>query len=1082
LWTRVRRGFRWFRILALLSVLAVAGFLFYWHQTGLPDFVKNALLEALRHRGLDLQFASLHFRWDRGLVAHDVSFGRDQLIAGPQLSAREVQIVLDAAAALRGQLQVNLLRLRDGRIVWRFANGPQATPPLEISRLQTEMAIHEAVWELRHFNGEFLGAEFRIHGLISNALAFSRQWAEAQTPSTSGPSAAARAHLFMRDFAQALTNYHFNGPRTAELSFHLDALDWNAARLELRAQVESAQTPWGHGEHLTMLARRAPDNQIPYQAQVELDLRAAWLSNRWGKVEKGHLTIRAPTTTNAWWNTNLQATLKAGHLATPTLQASQVQATLQFSPVQTNLAWQSSSLHCPWATSGPVKLLLWSPLASAQNPPLWKVESHIESLDLLQAGRARQCRLTGEVQLAAAWPPTPQMVQGQSRIEEWHTGQAATGKLALAEWKAWWATNAWESLANTNLLWGQRAAPLELQWHLTLATSRLDQLTVEWLDHHGAWKYPLLTLTNLQARLAQGELAVSGDWNVEKRILQAHLTSTCNLHEFAGYLPPAWQNELRAIQWNTPPHLAASFTTTLPDWPKPPTNALADLAPATAGHLSLQLGPAQWRNLALSALAVRLEWDGHHLRVPTFEARAGDNLLKGTLEFSPEGDLQTQMDWKGLPDALIPLLPPTAPRALAMWKWEHPPELQLQLRGNWRQADSWQATGEVRTARFAFRDVPFESLVTRFSYASNVLCFHQPLLRQKEGQATAQKVEVDFNAQMVFLKEARGTVDPMHVAQAIGPHVVKTLAPYRFGGPVKAEVSGDIPMHGELGARVDFQIAGSPFTWWRFNASNVTTTILWRDETVTLTNLWADFYGGRLRGDLSLDFSSHQDTAMDLRFSLSQVQFAGLMADISDRTNRVEGLLTGHLNAQARANDWKSWNGFGNVSLTDGLIWEIPIFGLFSPVLNAISPGLGNSRAREAHGSFVIRDSVIRTEDLVIQAAGYNLKYRGTVNFDYEVDARVEAEVLRETKMLGPALSLFFKPFTKLFEYRVTGTLAHPKTKPVYIPGFLMKLLTPFRSLRELFQSDSEVPTTSLPAPPSTPSTPSEKPTEQPQP
>ena len=47
-------------------------------------------------------------------------------------------------------------------------------------------------------------------------------------------------------------------------------------------------------------------------------------------------------------------------------------------------------------------------------------------------------------------------------------------------------------------------------------------------------------------------------------------------------------------------------------------------------------------------------------------------------------------------------------------------------------------------------------------------------------------------------------------------------------------------------------------------------------------------------------------------------------------------------------------------------------------------------------------------------------------------------------------------PVTKLFEYKVTGSLAQPKTEPVYlIPKLVMMPFHPFRSLKELLQEDS---------------------------
>ena len=54
----------------------------------------------------------------------------------------------------------------------------------------------------------------------------------------------------------------------------------------------------------------------------------------------------------------------------------------------------------------------------------------------------------------------------------------------------------------------------------------------------------------------------------------------------------------------------------------------------------------------------------------------------------------------------------------------------------------------------------------------------------------------------------------------------------------------------------------------------------------------------------------------------------------------------------ASTEDWRTLSGHGHVSLRDGLLWDIPIISILSPVLNTVSPGLGNSRATEAAARF----------------------------------------------------------------------------------------------------------------------------------
>jgi hypothetical protein len=66
------------------------------------------------------------------------------------------------------------------------------------------------------------------------------------------------------------------------------------------------------------------------------------------------------------------------------------------------------------------------------------------------------------------------------------------------------------------------------------------------------------------------------------------------------------------------------------------------------------------------------------------------------------------------------------------------------------------------------------------------------------------------------------------------------------------------------------------------------------------------------------------------------------------------------------------------------------------------------------------------------------------------VDARVEAELLRDTWIIGRVVSLALWPVTKMLEYEITGTLDQPKSEPVYIPRLLLMPLSPFQTLEDL--------------------------------
>jgi hypothetical protein len=220
-----------------------------------------------------------------------------------------------------------------------------------------------------------------------------------------------------------------------------------------------------------------------------------------------------------------------------------------------------------------------------------------------------------------------------------------------------------------------------------------------------------------------------------------------------------------------------------------------------------------------------------------------------------------------------------------------------------------------------------------------------------------------------------------------------------------------------------------------------------------LTNVAAAFYGGRADGFADFDFRvPHEGADYDFGVNLTNVNLHLLAADLSSPTNTLEGALSGQLVVtNADTQDWRTWNGSGHASLRDGLIWDEPIFGIFSPVLNKVSPGLGSSRATQASARFTITNGVIYTGSLEVRTAIAQLQYIGNMDLAGNVNMRVNALLLRNTPVIGWWVSLISTPFTKLFEYHVTGTLKNPKSEPVYVPKFLLMPLHPVRSFEGMF-------------------------------
>ncbi|NDD36849.1 MAG: hypothetical protein EB082_00305 [Verrucomicrobia bacterium] len=303
------------------------------------------------------------------------------------------------------------------------------------------------------------------------------------------------------------------------------------------------------------------------------------------------------------------------------------------------------------------------------------------------------------------------------------------------------------------------------------------------------------------------------------------------------------------------------------------------------------------------------------------------------------------------------------------------------------------------------------------------------------------------------------TFDPYAFTRMIGPQTERAIKAYEFSNAPSVRVNGSIPFREGDTTDLHFDIAGGPFRWSFFHLPQVTGTIHWVTNRLAITNLDGAFNGGRLAGDLNFDFTPRHSADFGFNLAFTNASLPGFIANLTGKPNKLEGTVAGTIVVtNANTADWQSWQGFGEVRLNDGLLWEFPIFGLFSPVLNAINKDLGNSRAKEAKGTFILTNSVIYTKNLEINSSPARLHYDGTVDFAGRVNAVVEAEMFRDTFLVGPILSFLTSPMTKVFEYKVTGSLANPKSEPRFIPKFLLLPLRPFQTIREFLTPEKSTP------------------------
>ena len=751
---------------------------------------------------------------------------------------------------------------------------------------------------------------------------------------------------------------------------------------------------------------------------ARLNLTAAQADTPWGRAEAVEFISRLfPATSNEL--SHAEITITAAGTQTPwanttnlDLQLRLVSLAPQPDVVDAALTLRASAADTPWAAAGQTQLKAhW--VHAVTNP----------------------IPQSGHVELATDMAITPWARAAGVQFSA--TLVRTTNVIAPDPTLAWW----------TNLL------AYQLDWSTDVRALKAFRLEVEGIRGAGRWSAPSLIVTNLQAKLYRGTLDAETQLDVVTRKLTFNAASDFDLKRIAPLLTGEAQDWLEKLTWTEPPHLRCAAAVVLPEWTHWESDWLEEIHPTLQLAGEVAATNVSFQGIYANSLRTHFTCTNRFWQLPDFVATRPDGRLElaHTVNELTEDfyfKIRSTLDLA----AFRSFLPGQGQAALDLCEFSTPPVIAGELWGHGSNPDHLGFRGQLALTNFTFRELNTDAIVTQVGYTNRVITFVEPRAWRGTQTATAAGLAADFNAKRVYITNAFSTLDPRPVTRAIGPEVDKIMSPYHFVKPPTVRIEGYAPMENPQDANLLFEGEAGPFECLHFRVPHLTGRVHWLNNTLTITNVQADFYGGDGTGWARFFFPVEPGAQFAFSVNTTNTNLHLLMDDLASPTNSLDGRLNINLViTDADTENWHSWNGYGHAQLHDGLIWAIPIFGVLSNPLDAIMPGVGNSRVSKASATFVISNSVIRSDNLEMRAPAMRLQYRGTVDFDGQVRARVTAEPLRGAPVIGPVINVALWPVTKLFQYKITGTLADPKPEPVYIPKILLFPLAPFKTLEELF-------------------------------
>jgi AsmA-like C-terminal region len=613
---------------------------------------------------------------------------------------------------------------------------------------------------------------------------------------------------------------------------------------------------------------------------------------------------------------------------------------------------------------------------------------------------------------------------------------------------------------------GSWRATGEIDSQVRVARLKSKKLDADFISCGGFWRAPEVEVTNVFARLGGGQLQAAARFNVNTHEFSFTNSSCFNLQAINALLTEKTRESLGQLTLPEPPQLAASGSMILPErFDVTPDYWRTNVQPTIRLNGEVAATNLEFSHLSLDELHTHFSYSNEIWALPDTRITLAEGRLQTSgIKNDETKEYHFHIHGAISPEIIYPFLPPKAARGFHDFTFKQPAFLDAEIHGRLYDYDSITANGHAALTNFVLHGEPVDNVETDFRYAHRAVDFFAPHLQAPGGENMhADGVRLDWPGDRIYFTNGLGTADPQKIAIAIGPVPAQVMKPYHFLALPTATVNGYAPLRDPTNADLDFKtVIPAQVECLKLKTRALTGEIHWLGQTLILTNFAStNLYEGNGSGNAVFNFQPRNGANFTFIVSVQNVNLHLLAQDLSSPSNHLEhldGALKGRfIVTSGNSEDWRSCNGYGDVDLNNGLLWDVPLFGAISPVLNNIYPGMGNSKATDASAQFFMTNGVIATSNLQIHTLLMELHGDGTVDLKGNLNTHFSADLLRGVPGLGPLFSVITSPFAKVLECKVGGTWEKPKIRPVYlyVPMKVLFFMThPFHSLQDLFPAD----------------------------
>lgn len=565
------------------------------------------------------------------------------------------------------------------------------------------------------------------------------------------------------------------------------------------------------------------------------------------------------------------------------------------------------------------------------------------------------------------------------------------------------------------------ASPLDSEVALRLFASGVSyrKVNVRQVVLDVAMRDGAVDLNDISLKVERGELSVQGRYDVAGGGFDLRVNSSLDPNLFLPSLPDELTREAHDIKVFDPPKFALRYVLS------PETGVL----PVLRGRI--ELGRFEYRTVPFVSVAFDIEQQGPQVTITNALIVMKEGRLLGHGRYHIEtSDFTYEVDSTLDPVRLLPLMYRAQKMVVEPSRFVTPPHVVARVRGDYVDPEAFAYDATLQTGRCSYRGVPLKAVSARLKLRRNRLDVRDLVVERDEGTVRGTML-ADFEEHRVTF-DLENTANPTEMAGLLGPRAVTMMKPYRFGALGKSTGKGVVDWEIQSNSCWQAHLDCDAFSYWKFNTGRATADVSFANNVLTIENFAADFYDGKLRA--SAVFGLTNDVPYRFQFETERANLHTLLADIRGKEGESSGFMTGDLALAGHGTDLDSIEGKGKLTVEDGVLWEVPLFGIFSHILNDIGPGLGMTKATKATATFKIEDQCVKSDDIKVAAGSTGVDARGKVCFDGKLAIYVIGQPLRSV----PGINIITWFLSHVFEYKVVGTIGNYSYFPVNFPKEIM--------------------------------------------